>query len=225
MTSALLENLMIVARDLTQAERGVIVDKDLNILKLENVDTAFLESNEYIKFAKVNLQQAIVNNEAIIGNNVIQDMSAAPTTNTNFANLRMALVLPVVGHGAIYLDRPIRSGVISKNTVDRLMNDPGIIRNRAKVTASIANAQAWLKIMEGGPGSFDRFLWKHVGFKTKVNHWKSGVQLPATSPESDAMSKDLKQHGFKFVGSTIVYAFMQACGMVDDHLESCWRRQ
>jgi len=121
MTSALLENLMIVARDLTQAERGVIVDKDLNILKLENVDTAFLESNEYIKFAKVNLQQAIVNNEAIIGNNVIQDMSAAPTTNTNFANLRMALVLPVAGHGAIYLDRPIRSGVISKNTVDRLM--------------------------------------------------------------------------------------------------------
>ncbi len=121
MTSALLENLMIVARDLTQAERGVIVDKDLNILKLENVDTGFLESNEYIKFAKVNLQQAIANNEAIIGNNVIQDMSAAPTTNTNFANLRMALVLPVAGHGAIYLDRPIRSGVISKNTVDRLM--------------------------------------------------------------------------------------------------------
>ncbi len=109
--------------------------------------------------------------------------------------------------------------------IARLMNDPGIIRNRAKVTASIANAQAWLKIMEGGPGSFDRFLWKHVGFKTKVNHWKSGVQLPATSPESDALSKELKQHGFKFVGSTIVYAFMQACGMVDDHLESCWRRQ
>ena len=108
--------------------------------------------------------------------------------------------------------------------VERLMNDPGIIRNRAKINASIGNAQAWLKIMEGGPGSFDRLLWKHVGFKTKVNHWKSGAQLPATSPESDALSKELKQHGFQFVGSTIVYAFMQACGLVDDHLESCWRR-
>lgn len=122
MTNALLENLMVVARDLTQAERGVIVDKDLNILKLENVDTAFLESNDYLKFATLNLRQAISTNEAIIGNNVIQDMSAAPTTNTNFANLRMALVLPVAGYGAIYLDRPIRSGIISKITVDRLMN-------------------------------------------------------------------------------------------------------
>ncbi len=121
MTSGLLENLMIVARDITQAERGVIVDSELNILKLENVDTAFLESNDYLKFAVVNLRQAIETNEAIIGNNVVQDMSSAPTTNTNFANLRMALILPVLGHGAIYLDRPIRSGVISKSIVDRLM--------------------------------------------------------------------------------------------------------
>ena len=109
--------------------------------------------------------------------------------------------------------------------IERLMNDPGIIRNRAKITASITNAQAWLKIMEGGPGSFDRFLWKHVGHTTKVNRWKEPAQVPATSPESDALSKDLKAHGFKFVGSTIVYAFMQACGMVDDHLVSCWRRE
>jgi hypothetical protein len=121
MTSGLLENLMIVARDITQAERGVIVDSELNILKLDNVDTAFLESNDYLKFAVVNLRQAIETNEAIIGNNVVQDMSSAPTTNTNFANLRMALILPVLGHGAIYLDRPIRSGVISKSIVDRLM--------------------------------------------------------------------------------------------------------
>jgi DNA-3-methyladenine glycosylase I len=108
--------------------------------------------------------------------------------------------------------------------VERLMNDPGIIRNRAKINTSITNAQAWLKIMEGGPGSFDYFLWKHVGHKTKVNRWKEPAQVPATSPESDALSKDLKAHGFKFVGSTIVYAFMQACGMVDDHLVTCWRR-
>ncbi|MDX2076282.1 MAG: hypothetical protein SFZ02_07610 [bacterium] len=121
MTSGLLENLMIVARDITQAERGVIVDSELNILKLDNVDTAFLESNDYLKFAVLNLRQALQTNEAIIGNNVVQDMSSAPTTNTNFANLRMALVLPVLGYGAIYLDRPIRSGVISKTVVDRLM--------------------------------------------------------------------------------------------------------
>lgn len=108
--------------------------------------------------------------------------------------------------------------------VQRLLNDKGIIRNRAKVRASITNAQAYLRIMEDGPGAFDRFLWKHVGGKTKVNHWKTASQVPATSPESDALSKDLVAHGFKFVGSTIVYAFMQACGLVDDHLLSCWKR-
>lgn len=108
--------------------------------------------------------------------------------------------------------------------IARLMNDPGIIRNRAKIKASIANAQAWLKIMEDGPGSFDRFLWKHVDGRTKVNRWKESSQVPASSPESDALSKDLKKHGFKFCGTTIVYAFMQACGLVDDHLEGCWRR-
>lgn len=108
--------------------------------------------------------------------------------------------------------------------IERLMNDAGIIRNRSKIMASIGNAQAYLKIMEDGPGSFDRFLWKHVDGKTIVNKWKSGVAFPTSSPESDAMSRDLKKHGFKFVGTTIVYAFMQACGMVDDHALNCWRR-
>jgi hypothetical protein len=88
---------------------------------LDNADTTFLESNDYTKFAVSNLRQALKTNEAIIGNNVVQDLSSAPITNTNFANLRMALILPVMGHGAIYLDRPIRSGVIQKVTVDRLM--------------------------------------------------------------------------------------------------------
>ena len=109
--------------------------------------------------------------------------------------------------------------------IDRLMNDAGIIRNRAKIMASIGNAQAYLKIMEDGPGSFDRFLWKHVGGRTKVNKVKQMSDVQASTPESDAMSKDLKKHGFKFVGTTIVYAFMQACGMVDDHLVTCWRKK
>jgi DNA-3-methyladenine glycosylase I len=104
------------------------------------------------------------------------------------------------------------------------MNDAGIIRNRSKILASIGNAQAYLRIMEDGPGSFDRFLWKHVGGRTIVNGRKGMKDLPASSSESDAMSKDLKKHGFKFVGTTIVYAFMQACGMVDDHIVTCWRR-
>jgi len=106
--------------------------------------------------------------------------------------------------------------------IERLMNDAGIIRNRSKVMASIGNAQAYLRIMEDGPGSFDRFLWKHVGGKTIKYNGRGGI--PVSTPESDAMSKDLKKHGFKFVGTTIVYAFMQACGMVDDHLPTCWRR-
>lgn len=108
--------------------------------------------------------------------------------------------------------------------IERLMNDPGIIRNRAKVLASIGNAQAYLRIMEDGPGSFDRFLWKHVGGRPLVNRWKDRAQVPTSTPESDALSKELKQHGFKFVGTTIVYAFMQAVGMVDDHMPDCWRR-
>ena len=108
--------------------------------------------------------------------------------------------------------------------VERLLNDPGIIRNRAKVASAIKNAQAWLAVMEGGKGSFDDFLWKHVDHKTIVNHWTDLKQLPVSTPVSDALSKDLKKAGFSFVGTTIVYAFMQAVGMVDDHLVTCWRR-
>lgn len=108
--------------------------------------------------------------------------------------------------------------------VERLMNDPGIIRNRAKIESTIRNAQACLRIMEHGPGAFDHFLWKHVGHKPLVNHWAELRQIPTRTPVSDALSRDLKQAGFSFVGTTIVYAFMQAVGMVDDHLVSCWRR-
>ena len=119
---------------------------------------------------------------------------------------------------------PKKIAKYGEKDIERLMNDAGIIRNRSKIMASIGNAQAYLKIMEDGKGSFRDFLWKHVDHKTIVNNRTSMGQLPASSPESDAMSKDLKKHGFKFVGTTIVYAFMQACGMVDDHSVTCWRR-
>lgn len=111
-----------------------------------------------------------------------------------------------------------------KKDIERLLNDPGIIRNRAKVDSAIRNAQAYLRIMEAGEGSFNDFLWKHVDHTPIVNHWAAMRQLPASTPVSDALSKDLKKAGFSFVGSTIVYAFMQAVGMVDDHLVTCWRR-
>ena len=112
-----------------------------------------------------------------------------------------------------------------KKDIERLMKDPGIIRNRQKVESAIKNAQAYLRIMEGGAGSFDRFVWKHVDHRPIVNRWRSLTQVPASSPVSDALSKDLKKAGFSFVGTTIVYAYMQAIGMVDDHLVSCWRRR
>jgi DNA-3-methyladenine glycosylase I len=111
-----------------------------------------------------------------------------------------------------------------KKDVERLLADEGIIRNRAKVESAIKNAQAWIRIMEGGKGSFNDFLWKHVDHRTLVNHWDDTRQLPASTPVSDALSKDLKKAGFSFVGSTIVYAYMQAIGMVDDHLDSCFRK-
>ena len=108
--------------------------------------------------------------------------------------------------------------------ITRLLADEGIIRNRAKVESAIKNAQAWLRVMERGKGSFDDLLWKHVDHRTVVNRWKESRQVPASTPVSDALSKDLKKAGFSFVGTTIVYAYMQAIGMVDDHLVDCFRK-
>ena len=110
-----------------------------------------------------------------------------------------------------------------RRKVERLLKDPGIIRNRQKVESVIKNARAYLAIRERE--SFNDFLWKHVDHATLVNRWKSTSQIPAKTPLSDRVSKDLSTHGFSFVGSTIVYAFMQAVGMVDDHLLSCFRRK
>lgn len=106
--------------------------------------------------------------------------------------------------------------------VQRLMNDAGIIRNRLKVAASIRNAQSFLLVQEEF-GSFDSYVWRFTDGKPIINKWRKMSEIPATSKASDALSKDLKQRGFGFVGSTIVYAHMQATGMVNDHLMSCFR--
>ncbi|MBK9175138.1 MAG: DNA-3-methyladenine glycosylase I [Flavobacteriales bacterium] len=111
-----------------------------------------------------------------------------------------------------------------KKDIARLLADEGIIRNRAKVASAVKNAQAWLRVMESGKGSFNEFIWRHVEHKTIVNRWRDIKQLPASTPVSDALSKDLKKAGFSFVGTTIVYAYMQAIGMVDDHLVDCFRK-
>ena len=109
-----------------------------------------------------------------------------------------------------------------EDKVQQLLKDEGIIRNQLKIRATINNAAQFMKIQEE-VGSFDRYIWKFTDHKTKVNKWTSLKELPATSPESDAMSKELKKRGFKFVGSTICYAYMQAAGMVNDHIVSCFR--
>jgi len=108
--------------------------------------------------------------------------------------------------------------------IESLLNDAGIIRNRRKIMATVTNAQKFLKIKEEF-GTFDKYIWQFTGGKTKMNRWKNLSDLPASSPESDAMSRDLKKRGFKFVGTTICYAFMQAAGMVNDHMAYCKRWQ
>jgi DNA-3-methyladenine glycosylase I len=102
-----------------------------------------------------------------------------------------------------------------------LLANPGIVRNRAKVAASILNAQAFLRVQEEF-GSFDSYVWRFVDGAPKVNAWSSLSEVPARTAESEAMSKDLLRRGFKFVGSTICYAFMQSVGMVNDHTEDCF---
>jgi len=106
--------------------------------------------------------------------------------------------------------------------VEQLLNDAGIIRNRLKIRSSISNAKLFLEIQKEF-GSFDKYIWQFTGGKTIVNNWKRLDQIPVSTAESDAMSKDLKKRGFKFVGTTICYAFMQAAGMVNDHLIGCYR--
>jgi len=112
----------------------------------------------------------------------------------------------------------------SEKQIQKQTLDPAIIRNRMKIEAAVGNARAFLAIQKEF-GSFDAYCWRFVNGSPKVNRWKTMRQVPPTSPESDAFSNDLKQWGFRFVGSTIVYAHMQAVGMVNDHLIDCFRRR
>ena len=118
---------------------------------------------------------------------------------------------------------PERIASFGKRDVTRLMNNPGIVRNRLKIESAIGNARAYLEF-QGKRGAFARHLWSFVGGKPIQNNIALHGKVPATSPESDALSKDLKKRGFRFVGPTTAYAMMQACGIVNDHLAGCWVR-
>jgi len=109
-----------------------------------------------------------------------------------------------------------------RRRVEKLLQFPGIVRNRLKIESAVGNARATLRVQEEF-GSLDAYLWSFVGGRPIVNSWREMKQVPATSPESDALSKDLKKRGFRFVGSTIMYAHMQATGMVNDHVVDCFR--
>jgi len=117
---------------------------------------------------------------------------------------------------------PARIARYGEEDVQRLLADPGIVRNRLKVRAAITNAQKLLQVQEE-LGSFDSYIWQFVGGGPIKNRFRALSELPAKTPESDAMSKDLQRRGFKFVGSTICYAFMQAVGLVNDHTVDCFR--
>ncbi|MHA6279275.1 DNA-3-methyladenine glycosylase I [Salinimicrobium sp. CAU 1759] len=110
----------------------------------------------------------------------------------------------------------------SDNKIETLMQDSGIVRNRLKIKATVSNAQAFMKLQEEF-GSFSKYIWGFVNNCPVQNNWKDLKQVPATTSISDALSKDLKKRGFKFVGSTVIYAHMQATGMVNDHITSCFR--
>ena len=119
---------------------------------------------------------------------------------------------------------PQKIAIYSATDVQRLLADPGIVRNRLKIESTIRNARGVLEIMKEF-GSFDAFIWRYVDDQPKQNAWRSLAELPARTELSDTISKDLKKRGFNFVGSTICYAFMQAVGMVNDHVVGCFRRK
>lgn len=117
---------------------------------------------------------------------------------------------------------PNKVARFSDKKLEKVLLDPSIVRNRLKVFAAVTNAKQFLKVQEEF-GSFDKYIWGFVGGKPIVNKRKTMKEVPATTPESDALSKDLIKRGFKFVGSTVIYAHMQACGLVNDHLVECHR--
>jgi DNA-3-methyladenine glycosylase I len=142
------------------------------------------------------------------------------------AGLSWAIVLNKrEGYRRAFADfNPEKVARFNARTVERLVADASIIRNRQKIEAAIKNAKRFLDVRDEF-GSFDAYCWRFVNGKPKLNRWKTPSEIPSTWPESDAWSKDLKQRGFSFVGSTVMYAHMQATGMVNDHLVSCFRHR
>lgn len=117
---------------------------------------------------------------------------------------------------------PARVARFTPSRVDKLVGDAGIVRHRQKIASAVTNARAFLAVQEAH-GSFDRYVWPFVGGAPRRNAWRASKQVPASTPESDALGKDLRTRGFTFVGSTICYAFMQATGLVNDHVVTCFR--
>ena len=117
---------------------------------------------------------------------------------------------------------PDKIAEYNQSRIDALIQNAGIIRNKLKINATISNAKAFLDIQKEF-GTFDKYIWQFVDGKPIINHWQTTEEIPASTLESDKLSKDLKSHGFKFVGTTICYAFMQGTGLVNDHLVSCFR--
>jgi DNA-3-methyladenine glycosylase I len=119
---------------------------------------------------------------------------------------------------------PLKVAEFDQGEITRLLENPGIIRNKLKINSAVKNAKAFLKIQQEF-GSFDKFIWAYVDQKPILNAWETGSQIPDKTELSTQISKDLKKHGFSFVGPTIIYAYMQAVGMVNDHIVSCFRYQ
>jgi DNA-3-methyladenine glycosylase I len=117
---------------------------------------------------------------------------------------------------------PARVARFTPSRIERLLGDPGIVRNRLKVAGAVTNARAFLRVQQE-MGSFDRYVWQFVGGTPRQNRWRARGRVPARTTESDALSKDLRARGFTFVGTTICYAFMQAVGLVNDHVVTCFR--
>jgi DNA-3-methyladenine glycosylase I len=129
------------------------------------------------------------------------------------------------GYRQLFADfDPVQVAAFSAADIEERLQNPAIVRNRAKVNAAVTNARAFLD-MQRQYGSFSKYIWQFVGSRPKQNRWQALDQLPAKTIESEAMSKDLAKRGFKFVGSTICYAFMQAVGMVNDHTVDCFRHE
>jgi len=140
------------------------------------------------------------------------------------AGLSWSTILNKQGNFREALDNfnPMKIALYDENKIQELLNNPGIIRNKLKVRSTVTNAQYFLEI-QAEYGSFDQYIWQFVNSQPKINQWKQMAEIPVSTTESDAMSKDLKRRGFKFVGTTICYAFMQAAGMVNDHVVDCFR--